>query len=92
MKVLGVASHRMQEIEAREWVTWDRKLAIGWQWTPTAEFRANRPWVPVSVGFKTLDEAEQAIDHFLDNDETLAHNHRVTQEATAAWCERYGAH
>ena len=35
------------------------------------------PWLPVSIGRKTLDEMEQIVDHFLDNVDTLREQHEL---------------
>jgi hypothetical protein len=43
------------------------------------------PWLPDSMGWKTLDEAEYGIDFYLDNAPELRRRYQLEQEAAAAW-------
>jgi hypothetical protein len=74
-------THRNQFIQLQEWTTWNNQPASAWIWQPTFELRKEMPWLPVSIGFKTLDEAEQAVDHFLDNVDTLREKHEILVNA-----------
>ena len=78
-------THRNQFIKFQEWTTWNNQPASAWIWQPPFELRKEMPWLPVSIGRKTLDEMEQIVDHFLDNTETLREQHKLTINKEISW-------
>lgn len=94
MKILETKVYRGQTLEHREWVTWNKKIATGWQWSTSKEQRETMPWLPVSSGYRTLEEMESTIDYYFDevNITKEERKYLASQAAAAAWCEKYGAH
>ena len=78
-------THRAQYIKYQTWTTWNGAEAQSWSWEPSPELQKQMPWLPDSMGWKTLDEAEQGIDFYLDNASELRRRYRLEQEAAMAW-------
>lgn len=93
MKVVETKVYRGQTLEHREWLTWNNKPAEGWGWSSSDQQRKEMPWLPVSTGYRTLEEMESAIDYYFDevNISKEEQKYLASQAAAAAWCEKYGA-
>jgi len=80
-----MTTHRAQYIEYKTWTTWNGAEAESYNWKPSQELQEQMPWLPDSMGWKTLDEAEYGIDFYLDNAPELRRRYQLEQEAAAAW-------
>lgn len=92
MRTIETVEYRGQVLTHDEWTTWNGKPADGWGWKTTAEQRKKMPWLPMSTGFKTLEQMKAKIDHYFDK-VTMEREEMLylsNQAAAAAWVEAYG--
>ena len=85
LKIKSTTNYKNQSIELREWTTCTDQPASAWTWQPAWELRKEMPWLPVSMGRKTLGEMQMVVDWYLDNVDTRQAEHKLTINKEISW-------
>jgi len=80
-------NYRNTEYSYHEWITFDGNQATGYH---CEDKKILEGLNTISFGAKTRAEMHSKIDHYIDNKQENLDKQKLTDEAMAEWCDKYG--
>ncbi len=80
-------NYRNTDYSYHEWITFDGNQATGYH---CEDKKLLEGLNTISFGAKTRAEMHSKIDNYIDNKQENLDKQKLTDEAMAEWCDKYG--